>query len=56
MEQILIKKKNQFYDEHTQMLHKIRKWSVPVKVVKKVLKQKTINKFKTNIGAYFGAC
>ena len=49
------KKKREFYDEHTRMLHKVRKWSVPSKVVKPTLKQKTINKFKTNIGAYFGS-
>ena len=48
------KKKKDFYDEHTVMLHKVRKWSVPAKVVKKVLKQKTINKYKTSIGTYFG--
>ena len=50
------KKKKKFYDENTLMLHKVRRWSVPIKVVKKVLKQKTINKYKANIGAYFGAC
>ena len=49
------KRKREFYDEHTKMLHKVRKWSVPNKVVKQTLKQKTINKFKTNIGAYFGS-
>ena len=49
------KKKKHFYEEHTKMIHKIRKWSVPSKVVKLFLKQKTINKFKTNIGAYFGS-
>ena len=36
------------------MIYKIRKWSIPRKVVKLNLKQKTINKFKTNIGAFFG--
>ena len=49
------KRKREFYDEHSKMLHKVRKWSVPNKVVKQTLKQKTINKFKTNIGAYFGS-
>jgi len=49
------KKKQQFYDEQTEMLHKVRKWNIPSKVVKLVLKQKTINKFKTNIGAYLGS-
>ena len=48
------KKKKEFYDEHTKILHKVRKWSVPNKIVKKILKQKTINKYKTNVGAYFG--
>ena len=48
------KKKKEFYDEHTKMLHKIRNWSIPTKIVKQILKQKTINKFKINSGAYFG--
>ena len=38
-----IKKKNEFHDEQIEMLHKIRNWSIPAKIVKRILKQKTIN-------------
>ena len=49
------KQKQKFYEEHTELLHKVRNLSVPSKVVKLVLKQNTINKYKTNIGTYFGS-
>jgi hypothetical protein len=48
------KKKKEFYDEHTEMLHKIRNWSIPRKIVKTILKQKTINEYKKIMGVYFG--
>ena len=49
------KKKQKFYEENTELLHKVRNLSVPSKVVKLVLRQNTINKYKNNIGAYFGS-
>ena len=50
-----IKKKNEFHDEQIEMLHKIRNWSIPAKIVKRILKQKTINEYKKNMGVYFGS-
>jgi hypothetical protein len=46
-------KKKQFYDEQTKILYKTRNY-LPTKVLKDMLKQKTINKFKEITGVHFG--
>lgn len=46
-------KKKQFYDEQTKILYKTRNY-LPNKVLKEMLKQKTINKFKEITGVHFG--
>ena len=46
-------KKKQFYDEQTKILYKTRNY-LPTKVLKEMLKQKTINKFKEITGVHFG--
>ena len=46
------KKKKEFYDEQTKILYQTRKY-LPNKVLKEILKQKTINKFKDITGVNF---
>ena len=52
MNQIETKKKKQFYDEQAKILYKTRNY-LPNKVLKGILKQKTINKFKDITGVHF---
>ena len=48
------KKKREFYDEHTKLMHKTRKWNIANTVVKNMVKQKTVDKFKASAGINFG--
>jgi len=48
------KKKREFYDEHTKLMHKTRKWNIANKVVKNMLREKTMEKFKASAGINFG--
>ena len=48
------KKKRDFYDEHTKLMHKTRKWNIANKVVKNMLREKTMEKFKASAGINFG--